>query len=135
MVIHGLRRDVEAGGDLRVLEVEERDHVELTRGQPGRIAAGGRTRAAADAAGPALAQPPRHVASGRHGSEALEFHERSAQRVLVVTLRQCQRRLIGTAQLAPLLGRATPVAPDLSRVGLGDPRPELVIDAGLEAPG
>ena len=113
MVVHGLRRDVEAVGDLRVLEIEQHHHLELASSQPGGVVAGGGARSSADAAGAALAEAARDVAGGGHSAEELELCQRLAQGLLVVALGQRERRLIGAAEAPPLFRRLLPFAADL----------------------
>ena len=94
---------------------DQREHLELARAS-GRPDSRGcaRTRAARQPARPALAQPPGDDRRRGPRPEPLQLVERPAQRLLLVGVRERERRLVGAAELAP---SARPPAATRRRAG------------------
>ena len=75
------------------------------------------------------------IAAAGAAPKRLQLVERAPQRLLVVGVRERQRRLVGAAELPPQLGRLDRMTGELQRVGLGRLRRELSIEAGTPPPG
>ena len=119
------RREHEPLGDLPVLETlgDERQHLELARGQTRGFAA----RRLARTAQP---EPPAEVLREPAGAEALQLLERR----LVIRVGERPRRLVGAQPRAPRRGSAGGVAVELEPVRLGDPVRRLLERARLPLP-
>ena len=78
--------------------------------EAGRVLPRRRPRPARDSARAALAQPPGDDRGRRRAPEPLQLVERPPERLLLVGIRERERRLVRAAELAPQLGRPRPLA-------------------------
>ena len=124
MVVHGLAGYDQSLGDLRVAHPlrDEREHLELARGQAGGIAARRRPGALAQVPYSALAQRARDPRRRRARAEPLQLGEAPAQRCLLSAAASASAALVRAAES---LARAStpPRAPgQLEPERLGDRR-------------
>ena len=117
--------DDEPLGDLRVAQAvgQQRQHLELARGQPGRVLARARSRPARESAHAALAQPARDDRRGGSGAQRLQLGERAPERLLLVGIGQRERRLVGAAELAATARPPRRIAGELQRDTAPPPPP------------
>jgi hypothetical protein len=136
VVVDGVLGDVQAGGDLGVAQVggEQREHLELSGGEPGGVGRGRPPRTARQPPHAELAQPPGNGVGGRPCPQPRQLVQRPPQRLLLVGLGQREGGLVRAAQLAPALGRPGPLAGELERVRLGNIGRDLTAEASAAAP-
>ena len=155
MVVGGLARDDQPRGDVGVAQAvgQQGQHVELARGQPGRVGPGGRRAAPRDAADARLAQPGPEQGGDRAGVQRVEQRERGQQVVgrpgvpprqrLLVRLVRRRRRGAGSGGAEPTcwiagLGEAPRPAPQRApaqRPGRRTSRVKSPVTSGRRAEG
>jgi hypothetical protein len=116
------------------LAVEQRQHVKLAGGEPGRVGRRGPPGTARQPPHAELPQPPGHDRRRRPRPQPQQLLQGAAQRLLLVGVGQGERGLVGAAGLAPAPGRPLPLAGELQRVPVRDAGRDRTAEAGAPAP-
>ncbi len=105
-MVDGLFGDDQALRDLRVPQAfrDQREYLELARGETGRVLARSGARPARYATYAAFAQSARDDCRSGTGAQLLQVLDHVACNSRVVAFGQCERRLVGAAELAPRIG-------------------------------
>src|SRR3954452_15138424 len=118
VVVGGLRRDVEAGGDLGVREVlfEQGEHLELAGREPDGVVQRRRTPAARDVRHASVAKLLTQPSRDRVGADAVEDVEAASHRIRVLGLHQRDCLVEHRVEALPLGGRLRMAGGELETV-------------------
>ncbi len=135
-MIDGPLRDDQALGDLGVTQPlgDQRDHVKFARGEPGGVLSRPRAWPSRHTARAPLAQPAGNDRGDRVRLQPLQLLQRAPQRLLLVRIRECERCLVGTAEIAPQRSGPPPVPGELERVRLRCLRGDLPAETSAPPP-
>ena len=135
VVVDRLARQEQPLGDVAVAQAvgDQREHLELARGELGRVLARRRPRPARQRARAALAQLAADDRRRAAGAERQQLLEPAAAQRFVLGAGARERRLVRAAQRGPVRGGLLGFAGELERVGLGDRRSRASLDARAPA--